>query len=164
MKNDFSILKSLVKKKMLSSKLFQEYHNTEKVKISLKQYNGFIYKKIKIKDDMDIIKRYYKNNVLHRDEGPAVVEEYINGWDLAYYYYKNGLKHREDGPAVEIRDYVNNTNVDLYFINDIEYTREEYEIKIVEFKVEEKKSRQQFIKNINCRLNVQVMRQVSQFL
>ena len=41
-------------------------------------------------------KRYYVNNVLHREDGPAV--ENVNG---NKYWYKNGKRHREDGPAIE---------------------------------------------------------------
>ena len=41
-------------------------------------------------------KRYYVNNVLHREDGPAV--ENVNGYNA---WYKNGKRHREDGPAIE---------------------------------------------------------------
>ena len=41
-------------------------------------------------------KFYYVNNVLHREDGPAI--EFANGNKL---WYKNGELHREDGPAVE---------------------------------------------------------------
>ena len=41
-------------------------------------------------------KRYYINNVLHREDGPAV--EYASG---TKHWYKNGKIHREDGPAIE---------------------------------------------------------------
>ena len=41
-------------------------------------------------------KRYYINNVLHREDGPAV--EYVSG---TKHWYRNGLLHREDGPAIE---------------------------------------------------------------
>jgi len=44
-------------------------------------------------------KLYYVNNVLHREDGPAV--EYPNG---TKYWYKNGKLHRENGPAVEWSD------------------------------------------------------------
>ena len=49
-----------------------------------------------VKIDQYGAKRYYVNNVLHREDGPAV--EYANGnkgW------YKNGKLHREDGPSIE---------------------------------------------------------------
>ena len=39
-------------------------------------------------------KRHYVNNVLHRENGPAV--EYANG---CAFWYKNGELHKEDGPA-----------------------------------------------------------------
>ena len=50
---------------------------------------------------VDIIRRgskleYYKDGVLHREDGPAVI--YDNGIN---YWYKFGKIHREDGPAVD---------------------------------------------------------------
>lgn len=68
-------------------------------------------------------KRFYKNGVLHNENGPAVITTngakhwYINGKLHrddgpalicpmgSKYWYKNGLKHREDGPAVIERTY-----------------------------------------------------------
>jgi hypothetical protein len=44
-------------------------------------------------------KYWYQNNLLHRDDGPAV--EYIDG---SKEWYINGLKHREDGPAFDSDD------------------------------------------------------------
>ena len=41
-------------------------------------------------------KYYCVNNVLHREDGPAI--EYSNGGKQ---WYKNGQCHREDGPAIE---------------------------------------------------------------
>jgi len=46
--------------------------------------------------DIDGTKRWYQNNLLHREDGPAV--EYTNG---TKYWYQNNLLHRDDGPAVE---------------------------------------------------------------
>ena len=72
-----------------------------------------------IKIDEYGTKCYYVNNVLHRDDGPAIEyvsgtkEWYINGkphredgpaeeyYNGAKQWYKNGLRHREDGPAYE---------------------------------------------------------------
>jgi hypothetical protein len=42
---------------------------------------------------------WYKDNVLHREDGPAC--EFANG---AKYYYKYGQWHREGGPACEFED------------------------------------------------------------
>ena len=41
-------------------------------------------------------KFYYLNNLLHRDDGPAI--ELANGTKC---WYKNGQRHRIDGPAIE---------------------------------------------------------------
>jgi len=46
--------------------------------------------------DEDGDKHWYKNNLLHREDGPAV--ERANG--LKFWYLKGKL-HREDGPALE---------------------------------------------------------------
>ena len=40
-------------------------------------------------------KEYFKNDILHREDGPAI--ECKNG---NVYYYKNGKRHRTDGPAI----------------------------------------------------------------
>jgi hypothetical protein len=40
-------------------------------------------------------KWYWKDNLLHREDGPAV--EYPDGYKA---YIQNGLYHREDGPAI----------------------------------------------------------------
>ena len=79
-------------------------------------------------------KRWYLNDKLHREDGPAV--EYTNGNNKWYQYdklhridgpaiewfdgkkfwYINGLLHRLDGPAIEHYDqdtwYINNNKVD----------------------------------------------------
>jgi hypothetical protein len=47
----------------------------------------------------DGIKKYYKDDKLHREDGPAV--EYVNGTKD---WYIDGKLHREDGPAVEWSD------------------------------------------------------------
>ena len=49
-----------------------------------------------VRTDLFGTKYYYVNNVLHREDGPAV--EGFNGYKA---WYKNGKYHREDGPAIE---------------------------------------------------------------
>jgi hypothetical protein len=67
-------------------------------------------------------KLYFKDNLLHRENGPAVEyysgskEWYVDGkrhredgpaiewFDGAKYWYFNGKLHREDGPAIEYAD------------------------------------------------------------
>ena len=44
-------------------------------------------------------KRYYLNDILHREDGPAI--EYANG---EKHWYKNGKLHRDDGPAIKYVD------------------------------------------------------------
>lgn len=39
---------------------------------------------------------YYKNNVLHRDDGPAIIAP-----SGATNWYKNGKRYRDEGPAIE---------------------------------------------------------------
>ena len=53
-------------------------------------------------------KRYYVNNSLHREDGPAV--EWFNG---SKEWYKDGKHHREDGPAE-----VFNVNFTRWWFND----------------------------------------------
>jgi len=49
-----------------------------------------------IKIDLYGNKYYYVNNVVHREDGPAV--EFSDG---TRYWCKNGLYHRDNGPAIE---------------------------------------------------------------
>ena len=58
-------------------------------------------------------KLYYVNNVLHREEGPAL--EFADG---TKYWYKNGLIHRENGPAIK---YFNGNT--RWYLNSIYYSR-----------------------------------------
>ena len=55
--------------------------------------------KFKIETDEYGTKLYYANNVLHREDGPAI--EYANGNKV---WIKNGLTHRQNGPAVQYTD------------------------------------------------------------
>jgi len=52
--------------------------------------------KYNIQTDSSGTKRYYVNDKLHREDGPAI--EYANG---TKYWFKNGKLHRVDGPAIE---------------------------------------------------------------
>lgn len=51
---------------------------------------------------------WYKNNRLHREDGPAVTDP-LKGETI---WYKNGLMHRENGPAYE-----NTTGMKVWLIN-----------------------------------------------
>ena len=52
-----------------------------------------------VRTDLFGTKYYYVNNVLHREDGPAI--EYVDG---SKYWYKNDKLHRENGPAVDCAD------------------------------------------------------------
>jgi len=63
-----------------------------------------------IRTDGHGTKRWYKDGMRHRDDGPAVCEattrqgvivEYANG---TKFWYKDGMSYREDGPAEEWAD------------------------------------------------------------
>jgi hypothetical protein len=51
---------------------------------------------------------WYKNNKLHREDGPAYI-----GKNGTRYWYKNNKLHRTDGPAVSRID-----GIQYWFIND----------------------------------------------
>ena len=57
-------------------------------------------------------KRYYINNKLHREDGPAI--EYAND---DKFWYKNGMMHREDGPAI-----VYSSGTIQWYFHDIYYS------------------------------------------
>jgi len=91
-------------------------------------HNGDVYEKL-LTRDLNVF--YYKNQLLHREDGPAIEyyngdkHWYINGWhhrvngpailyhDGSKEYYINGQLHREDGPA-----YINQ-EIESYWFNGI---------------------------------------------
>ena len=78
--------------------------------------------------------RYYKNDNLHREDGPAI--EYPNG---EKYWFINGLSHREDGPTVEFADGRKSWHYKdkFYGIND-DFTNETWKEKVEELIRKEK--------------------------
>ena len=67
---------------------------------------------------------YYKDSTkqkLHREDGPAKIEYYINGKIEREEYYKEGVLHREDGPA-KIEYWKNgNKSLEVYYIDGKQY-------------------------------------------
>lgn len=59
------------------------------------------------------IKTWYKDDMLHREDGPAV--ELADGFKM---WYKNGLRHREDGPAAEWPDGTQEWYIDGEYLNE----------------------------------------------
>jgi hypothetical protein len=61
-------------------------------------------------------KLWYKNDVLHNEDGPAIERE--NGFKA---YYINGVCHRIDGPA---KTY--SSGKEYWYFNDMQYSEEEH--------------------------------------
>ena len=70
--------------------------------------------KVVVTDDGD--QRWYLNDQLHREDGPAII--YADG---SQYWYLNDQLHREDGPAVILAD-----GAQYWCLNDIELTEQEF--------------------------------------
>ncbi|GGE27305.1 hypothetical protein [Psychroflexus planctonicus] len=61
------------------------------------------------------IEKWYLYGALHREGGPAVVNKYEKKW------YKLGKLHRENGPAIESNVYPSE-----WWLNDVYYTESEF--------------------------------------
>jgi len=61
-------------------------------------------------------KCYYLNDLLHREDGPAV--EWADGYKA---WFINGEHHREDGPAIEWEN-----GKREYFLNDEIYSKQQF--------------------------------------
>ena len=61
-------------------------------------------------------KHWFKDNQLHREDGPAL--EYANGSKC---WYRYDQRHREDGPAIE-----HSTGNRSWYLNGINITEEEF--------------------------------------
>ena len=86
----------LIKQKLTSNKIKKLEMNGRPLASDKVYGEQKIYKH---KDGLNVIngtKHYYKNDQLHRLDGPAI--EYANG---DKYWHKDGMLHREYGPAVE---------------------------------------------------------------
>lgn len=73
-------------------------------------------------------KEWFLNGVRHREDGPAIISEQLtlySGKKFYYeYWYLNGKKHRIGGPAMIVK-YENVTTYD-WFLEDKKYSFEEY--------------------------------------
>ncbi|MFL9610951.1 hypothetical protein ACKF11_12770 [Methylobacillus sp. Pita2] len=68
-----------------------------------------------LKDDKGVI--WYKNGLMHRDNGPAV-ELVTTGGDIRKSWYRNGLRHRTDGPAHQVTR-EDGVEFEMYYQNDV---------------------------------------------
>ena len=76
--------------------------------------------------DRDVNSLYYKDDLLHRTDGPSVI---LNTGDM--WWYVNGKCHREDGPAVELAN-----GLKSWYLNNIEYSEEDYKVAVRKFKLQ----------------------------
>ena len=76
---------------------------------------------------IDGTKFWYKDDLLHKEDGPAV--EYTNG---AYSWYKEGKWHREDGPAVE---YTNGDKLWYYEDENMKCSSQEEFVRLLNLKL-----------------------------
>ena len=60
--------------------------------------------------------RYYMNNMLHREGGPAIVCANGNEW-----WYRNNKEHRIDGPAIVWAD-----GDEYWLLDGVNMTEEEH--------------------------------------
>ena len=99
---------------------------TYKVKIYLKPSNGFDYAFVFIK----CLGNYVVMTVTNRLDGPA-----IKRIDGTKEWWQNNKLHRLDGPAIE-----NASDHRCWYINgDIYYSKEEFDLAIVNYKTNRKK-------------------------
>jgi hypothetical protein len=78
---------------------------------------------------IDCVKRkehYYVDNKLHRNDGPAYIIYNLDGKDIQYeQWYRYGKIHCEYGPSTTAM--YDKDKVVYYFLNDKNYTKEEYQ-------------------------------------
>lgn len=67
---------------------------------------------------------WFKNGILHRDNGPAV--EYKEGKNI---WFKNGRIHREDGPAIIFY------SDEEWFVDGVKYDRSEHLLALIRYKM-----------------------------
>lgn len=58
-------------------------------------------------------------SLLHREDGPARIygDDKVGYWNT---WYKNNVKHREDGPADYCTGLLGETHKDLFYLNGIQ--------------------------------------------
>lgn len=95
---------------MVTTTIENIYDNNNKLHIQYISSNGKIIKFIEYYYN-GVIKEecYYKDNVLHNNNYPAIIEYYENGIKKREIYYKNGKLHNEKAPA--IIEYDENKNI-----------------------------------------------------
>jgi hypothetical protein len=69
-------------------------------------------------DGRVISKVWYKWGVVHRDDGPAIIEYWSNGYPNSLYWVLYGKAHRDDGPAHIV---IKNSHVEGHYFEELYY-------------------------------------------
>lgn len=95
----------------LINNLFKDHHN---IVIDPEKLNGkYIEKADNIK-----IEKWFKNGVLHREDGPAFIQK-MGIHHTVTKWYKDGKLHRENGPAMITKDGIYNWTNEWYMNNEL---------------------------------------------
>lgn len=68
---------------------------------------------------------WYKNGVLHRENGPAVVNYWLGKKKYLEEWYKGGQLHREDGPALVEYNEEGQKITEEYYLNGEKVEKED---------------------------------------
>lgn len=93
------------------------------------------YKFVRKWDDYNCYERYEKNGVLHNENGCALFESLSDGNDVYCEWRYEGKLHNENGYALMSKDFIDNRFQFRYFLNGVEYNKEEYDDKIKQMKM-----------------------------
>ena len=105
---------------------FERHYYTRKLQHNKKTPREFFFK-----IDGTIAKEYYLNGDLHRKDGPAVINYYINNNVIvSEIYIQYGNFHRKDGPAFVFYNNDGNIFNKNYFFNGKEYKPEKLPFKL----------------------------------
>jgi hypothetical protein len=63
-----------------------------------------------------LIEEFYRNGKLHRENGPARIEQQPDGSHYGEYWYRDGQQHCSDGPAVVERE-ADGSVAEEYWVN-----------------------------------------------
>lgn len=76
------------------------------------------------------------SGLYHCEKGPAYQTWFMTGQRRMNRYYKRGILHRVDGPAILSWNHDGNLVYVEYYIDDIKYTKAEWNIKTRKYKLQ----------------------------
>lgn len=124
--NDFKI------KVFLNTKFITTIYNIENKQLSNDNEPSIIHYKKDYYYDIRVTKIWYKNNLIHKDVGPAILISYTNKIStIASLYYTNGLLNSQNNIAIDVKkeclkdivDYIDNKIYSMVkqIINESQY-------------------------------------------